>query len=153
MPRLVQWVQPNLGASASQAGPGEGGWDPGACLFILYPFNTVVTKINTLKIQNLENLGKTKEETNGNLSPKSNFVLCLLPAFFLCVQVCVHTGASYPRGTTAHILLGDSVSSSFHTVGRAHSQVKIHFSLPPFWPIICFGRVFFQRWAVLGLGS
>lgn len=46
----------------------------GTCLFILYLFNVVVTKINSLKAQNLENMSKTKEEANGNPSPTSYFV-------------------------------------------------------------------------------
>lgn len=112
-PRLVPGVQPGRGASTSRAWRREGEWHPGSCLFILYPFNVIVTKIKSLKAQNLENMDETKEETNGNPSPISNFDFSFQSFFCVCTCVC----ALYPNGAVGYILLGGSVSSSFHTVG------------------------------------
>lgn len=67
---------------------GRGGWHPGTCLFILYSFNVVVTKINSLKVQNLENMHKTKEEINGNPCPTSSFDVSFQSFFYVCMCVC-----------------------------------------------------------------
>lgn len=87
LPRLVQWVQSVLGAVAEPS-LREGDWDPGTCLFPLYPFNMVVTKANTLQVQSLENVEKAKEETKGNLSPRVSLFYSSFQSFF-CVCTCV----------------------------------------------------------------
>lgn len=52
--------------------------------------------------------------------------------FSACACVC----APYPNGAMGYVLLGGSVSSSFHGVGCARSRVQIQFSLPSFCPYL-----------------
>ena len=90
----MQWGQSVLGAAAAEPSLREGDWDPGTCLFILYPFSMVVTKANALQVQSLENMDKTKEETDKNLSPGVNLFYASFQSFF-CMYVCtrVHVHA------------------------------------------------------------
>lgn len=104
----MPWVQSALGACKPSLTEG-GDRDPGISLFILHPFNIVITKINTPKVENLENTDKTKKETNENhpqcCLPEASSLSFSFQSFFCGAgaRACV----PYPNGPLGKLCLGN----------------------------------------------